>query len=104
MLKDTKRPETEEKTWEGFEKFFATSVIRQSDQHAKMWFVAFVIMSIIAAISICGNIYQASESYSYDYYSQDGEGINNINTGEQGDLVNGAESENQEESEREQGN
>ena len=30
-------------------------------------------------------------------YEQDGEGINNVNYGEQGDLNNGAESENQEE-------
>jgi hypothetical protein len=30
-------------------------------------------------------------------YEQDGEGINNVNYGEQGDLNNGTESENQEE-------
>ena len=30
---------------------------------------------------------------SYDFISQDGEGINNINSGEQGDLLNGAEGE-----------
>lgn len=29
----------------------------------------------------------------YDFISQDGEGINNINSGEQGDLLNGTESE-----------
>lgn len=31
---------------------------------------------------------------SYDYVYQDGEGINSINTGTQGDLNNGSESEN----------
>lgn len=31
---------------------------------------------------------------SYDYITQDGGGINSINSGEQGDLLNGAESEN----------
>ena len=31
---------------------------------------------------------------SYDYVAQDGDGINNINRGEQGDLNNGATSEN----------
>ena len=31
---------------------------------------------------------------SYDFVSQDGEGINNINSGEQGDLNNGSESKN----------
>lgn len=30
----------------------------------------------------------------YDFISQDGEGINNANYGEQGDLLNGAEGEN----------
>lgn len=34
---------------------------------------------------------------SYDYVSQDGEGINSINTGTQGDINNGAESENKDE-------
>lgn len=40
----------------------------------------------------------------YDFISQDGEGINNINTGEQGDLNNGPESKNPEESKQSQGN
>lgn len=31
---------------------------------------------------------------SYDYITQDGNGINSINSGEQGDLLNGAEGEN----------
>lgn len=31
---------------------------------------------------------------SYDYITQDGSGINSINSGEQGDLLNGTESEN----------
>lgn len=33
---------------------------------------------------------------SYDYYTQDGGGYNNINTGTQGDVNNGSESENKE--------
>lgn len=33
----------------------------------------------------------------YDFVSQDGGGINNINTGEQGDLLNGSESQIEEE-------
>ena len=31
---------------------------------------------------------------TYDYVSQDGTGLNNINTGTQGDLENGTESQN----------
>lgn len=30
---------------------------------------------------------------SYDFVSQDGDGINNVNGGEQGDVINGAASE-----------
>lgn len=33
---------------------------------------------------------------SYDYVSQDGDGINNVNSGSQGDLNNGSTSENSE--------
>ncbi len=33
-------------------------------------------------------------------YEQDGEGINNVNIGEQGDLINGAKSEIQEETQK----
>lgn len=37
--------------------------------------------------------------YDYDFISQDGEGINSINDGIQGDLNNGAKSETEEEQE-----
>lgn len=36
----------------------------------------------------------------YDFISQDGEGINNVNGGEQGDLNNGAEGEIEEEQDK----
>lgn len=78
-------------TWEGFEKFFATEVIEQSKKNAKRWFIAFLI-TLLALIGT--NLYWIREHNSYDYYSQDGEGINNINTGSQGDLQNEPEGEN----------
>lgn len=78
-------------SWEGFEKFFATEVIEQSKKNAKRWFIAWVI-TLFALIGT--NFYWIYQHNSYDYVSQDGEGVNNINTGEQGDLLNGTESEN----------
>lgn len=78
-------------SWEGFEKFFATEVIEQSKKNAKRWFIAWVI-TLFALIGT--NFYWIYQYNSYDYVSQDGEGVNNINTGEQGDLLNGTESEN----------
>lgn len=89
MNKNTKEPE--KKTWEGFEKFFATEVIEQTKKNAKRWFVAFLI-TLFALVGT--NLYWGYQFNSYDYVSQDGEGINNVNTGDQGDLYNGAESEN----------
>lgn len=88
MNKEVKAPE--EKTWEGFEKFFATEVIEQSKATAKRWFRAWLIT--FAALIITNMIWIGVFN-SYDYVSQDGEGINNINTGEQGDLLNGTEGE-----------
>ena len=78
-------------TWDGVEKYFATEVVEQSKRTAKRWFIAWIItFAALIGTNLCW-IYQYS---SYDYVSQDGEGINNINTGDQGDLQNGAESQN----------
>lgn len=80
--------EDNKNTWQGVEKFFATEVIEQSKKAAKRWFIAWAItFTALIGTNLCW-IYQYN---SYDYVSQDGEGINNINTGDQGDLQNGAE-------------
>ena len=59
---------------------------------------AFVVMAIIAGISIVGNIAQAIYTAyimnSYEYVYQDSEGMNNINTGDQGDVIDGTTDEN----------
>lgn len=59
---------------------------------------AFIVMAIIAGISIAGNIVQAIYTAyimnSYEYVYQDSDGMNNINTGEQGDVVDGTADEN----------
>lgn len=88
MNKITKEPDG--KTWEGFEKFFATEVIEQSKKNAKRWFITWII-TLFALVGT--NLYWVYQYNSYDYVSQDGEGINNVNTGDQGDLFNGTESE-----------
>lgn len=91
MEENKKTSETPKNTWEGVEKFFATEVIEQSKRAAKRWFIAWIIT--FTAL-ICTNLYWIYQFNSYDYVFQDGEGINNINTGEQGDLENGTESQN----------
>ena len=82
--------EENKNTWDGVEKYFATEVIEQSKRTAKRWFAAWII-TFVALIGT--NLYWINQFNSYDYVSQDGEGINNINTGDQGDLDNGAESQ-----------
>lgn len=102
-MNETKKPEerpelNEEQTWSGVENYLATAVIEQAKSSAARNFKVIIILSILLAASVAGNIGQAIYNKyvdsSYDYVSQDGEGINNINTGEQGDLLNGAEGEN----------
>ena len=61
----------------------------------KKQFIAIIVLICL----LCGSFglfvwYESQfETISYE---QDGEGINNVNYGEQGDLNNGTESENQE--------
>lgn len=81
----------------------SSSVIYHIEKVSKRWIifasVAFAAMAALLAFQM--NINKESEKEwrelfnSYDFISQDGEGINNINTGEQGDLNNGATGENQ---------
>lgn len=60
--------------------------------------VAVIVIAIGMAVINYRNDCDWRELFgSYDYVSQDGEGINSINTGEQGDLNNGATSEDSEE-------
>lgn len=75
--------EENKNTWQGVEKFFATEVIEQNKRSAKRWFIAWVItFAALIGTNACW-IYQWS---SYDYIYQDSQGVNNINTGTQGDI------------------
>lgn len=112
-----------ENSWDGVEKFLATEIINGEKREAK----AFAIGMIVVAISLSGvvagmimaNHSQTKMFYEndsqwrqtvektnqrwidylsdYDFITQDGEGINNINSGTQGDLINEPESPDQKE-------
>ena len=90
LEKINQEPETNP-SWEGFEKFFATEVIEQSKKNAKRWFIAWAIT--LAAL-IATNTYWIYVFNSYEYVDQYGDGVNNVNTGSQGDLTNEPESTN----------
>lgn len=77
-------------TWEGLEQYFAVEVIDQSKRNAKHWFIAFLVTLAALIGTNAAWLYTAG---TYDYVSQDGTGLNNINTGTQGDLENGTESQ-----------
>ena len=66
-------------------------VSRQERQIKRMWIALIVAISMLFLTNM---IWIGCESqFETISYEQDGEGINNVNLGEQGDLVNGAESE-----------
>lgn len=58
-------------------------------QNKRLIAALFVVISLWAA-TIGGFIWYLNQ-YDFVNYTQDGEGYNNINTGEQGDVINGAE-------------
>lgn len=76
------------------EQNFATEVFREFKIHTR-----FAICAMAAVLALGAFLYYKNDAdwrelfNSYDFISQDGEGINNINSGEQGDLMNGAEGE-----------
>lgn len=67
------------------------TVARQERQIKRMWVALIVAISMLFA-SFALFVWYESQ-FETITYEQDGEGINNVNYGEQGDLNNGAESE-----------
>ena len=68
--------------------------IARMERHIKRLWISLVIC--IAMLFACNAIWLIYESqFETIAYEQDGDGINNVNIGEQGDLNNGAESEDQ---------
>jgi hypothetical protein len=67
-------------------------VSRQERQIKRMWIALIVAIAMLFASNIGWLIYESQ--FVTVSYEQDGDGINNVNVGEQGDINNGAESEN----------
>jgi hypothetical protein len=67
------------------------TVARQERQIKRLWIALIVAITMLFA-SFALFVWYESQ-FETMTYEQDGEGINNVNYGEQGDLNNGAESE-----------
>ena len=68
-------------------------MVEQSKANAKRWFIAWIIT--LAAL-ICTNAYWIYQFTSYEYVSQNGSGVNSINTGQQEEVNIGTANEDQE--------
>ena len=82
--------EKKDVTWKNVEEYLATSVIKQAEAAARRWFIAFV-MTLAALVGTNAAWLYVFNSYEYVY--QDGTGQNNINTGSQGNVLNGADND-----------
>ena len=67
------------------------TVARQERQIKRMWIALIAAISMLFASNIGWLIYESQ--FVTVSYEQDGDGLNNVNVGEQGDINNGAESE-----------
>lgn len=68
---------------------FVKSVIEQAKASAKRWFVAWLVTLVALVGTNAAWLYVCQ---SYEYVSQDGSGINSINTGNQEEIDYGADS------------
>lgn len=70
----------------------ATELLMELKRQSKRWFICFIICLILLFVSNMTWLYVWNQ---YDYssydYSQDGDGVNNINSSVGGDVNNGAE-------------
>ena len=69
-----------------------SSMARMERQVKRLWIALIVVIAMLFASNAGWLIYESQ--FATISYEQDGEGINNVNIGEQGDLNNGTESEN----------
>ena len=83
--------ENKETRWNDVENYFATQVIEQAKTTANRWFIAWLI-TLMALVLTNGIWIYVFNSYEYVY--QDSEGMNNINTGSQGDVIDESGGEN----------
>lgn len=67
----------------------------RAERRDKRQWIVFIILIVALLASNIGHLIYESQFDTYDY-TQDGDGLNNINTGEQGNVLYGPETENQE--------
>lgn len=84
-MENEKKP-SNEPSWNGVEKFFATSVIQQAEKTAKRWFIAW-LLTLAALIGTNAAWIYVFNSYEYVY--QNGAGKNYYNNEIGGDVENG---------------
>ena len=70
-----------------------SSMARMERHIKRLWISLVVCIAMLFACNASWLIYESQ--FETIAYEQDGDGINNVNIGEQGDLINGAESEDQ---------
>ena len=75
---------TDVKDWNGVELWLA-ELIEQKKADAKRWFI--IAMVLLAAL-VLTNGYWIYTFSTYEYVQQFSDGINSINTGTQGDIIN----------------
>ena len=68
-----------------------SSMARMERQIKRLWIALIVCITMLFVCNAGWLIY--GSQFATISYEQDGEGINNVNIGEQGDLINGTESE-----------
>lgn len=80
------------------EENLTTSIYHDFKKMAGRVILGLLIVNVVLGIAsasayLLSNVRWMELFESYDFISQDGEGINNVNGGTQGDLLNGSESE-----------
>lgn len=78
---------------------FVMELLSEIKRQSKRWMIAFFVVLSLWFITIGGFVLFLSQ-YEFESYTQDGNGYNNINTGEQGDVINGANIPENEQEER----
>lgn len=77
---------------------YESEMARAERRDKRQWVIIIALIAALLLTNIGWLVYESQfETYTY---SQDGEGLNNINTGEQGDVLYGPEAKNQKEKER----
>ncbi len=77
---------------------FATEIFHEFKIHSRIAIIGLTVLLAIGAFLYYKNDVDWRTLFeSYDFISQDGSGVNNVNGGEQGDVINGATSEIKEE-------